>query len=143
MRNVKTSKVEEWNVSRSPQSHSRAGNLTSLNNGIEIPFDIERVYYLYDVPAGAERGGHAHKNLYQYIVAASGSFDIVIDDGKNQKTIRLDRPNTALMIVPGIWREVINFSGGAICMVFASLKYDEADYIREYEDFKILKNEGY
>ncbi len=134
-----TSTVDDCTVNQLPRVHNRAGNLTSLNNGNEIPFDIRRVYYLYDVPAGAERGGHAHRRLYQYIVAASGSFDIVIDDGADRRVIRLDRPDKALLIVPGIWRELINFSGGAICMVLASHKYDEADYIRDYHEFKDFK----
>ena len=107
-----TSTVDDCTVNQLPRVHNRAGNLTSLNNGNEIPFDIRRVYYLYDVPAGAERGGHAHRRLYQYIVAASGSFDIVIDAGADRRVIRLDRPDKALLIVPGIWRELINFSGG-------------------------------
>ena len=118
-----------------PQVHNRAGNLTSVNNGKEIPFNIRRVYYLYDVPAGAERGGHAHQNLYQVLVAASGSFDVILDDGTTRRAVRLDRPHIGLMIVPGIWREIVNFSGGAICMVLASANYDESDYIRDYEDF--------
>ena len=103
--------------------------------------EIKRAYYLYDVPTGAERGGHAHKNLFQFIVAASGSFDVIIDDGNDRKTVTLNRPDKALLIVPGIWREVVNFSGGAICMVLASEVYDEDDYIREYDDFNYLKTE--
>ena len=106
-----------------PQVHNPAGNLTSLNNNDDIPFEIKRAYYLYDVPTGAERGGHAHKDLHQFIVAASGSFDVIIDDGTIRKTISLNRPDKALLIVPGIWREVVNFSGGAICMVLASGVY--------------------
>jgi dTDP-4-dehydrorhamnose 3,5-epimerase-like enzyme len=93
------------------------------------------VYYLYDVPGGEERGGHAHKELYQLIVAAGGSFDVVLDDGKNKRTVTLNRPYQGLYIVPGIWRELINFSSGATCLVMASHKYDESDYIREYELF--------
>lgn len=134
-----TSTIHDCLVSKLPQVHNRAGNLTALNNQSEIPFCIERVYYLYDVPAGAERGGHAHRDLHQFIVAASGSFEVVLDDGDQIKTVRLDRPDKALHIVPGIWREVISFSGGAICMVLASHKYDEADYIRDYQDFKQFK----
>lgn len=123
-----------------PCVHDRAGNLTAVNNRQEVPFVIQRVYYLYDVPAGAERGGHAHKEITEVLIAASGSFDVILNDGKNKETIRLDRPNKGLMIQPGIWREIVNFSGGAICMVLASGRYDEADYIREYPDFLILKN---
>ena len=96
---------------------------------------LKRIYYLYDVPGGAERGGHAHKDLQQLIVAASGCFDVVLDDGKNRKVVELNRPYYGLYIVPGIWREIINFSSGAICLVLASQKYDKDDYIRDYNQF--------
>ncbi|MDO5570865.1 MAG: FdtA/QdtA family cupin domain-containing protein [Bacteroidales bacterium] len=122
-----------------PFIHRSRGNLTSINNGIDIPFNIERVYYLYDVPAGAERGGHAHSELHQYIVAAAGSFNVVLDDGNNIKTVSLNRPQKALNIVPGIWREVVDFSGGAICLVLASNHYNENEYIRDKSDFYCLK----
>ena len=108
---------------------------------IDIPFKIKRVYYLYDVPGGEERGGHAHKNLFQLIVAASGSFDVVLDDGFEKKTIQLNRPYNGLIIVPGIWRELSNFSSGSICLVLASEVYKIKDYIRDYSLFKDLKNE--
>jgi dTDP-4-dehydrorhamnose 3,5-epimerase-like enzyme len=106
---------------------------------VNIPFDVKRIYYLYDVPGGAQRGGHAHKELQQLIVAAGGCFDIVLDDGKNKKVIELNRPYYGLLIVPGIWREIINFSSGATCLVLASHKYDESDYFREYKDFLDFK----
>jgi hypothetical protein len=115
--------------------HNRSGNLTAIDDKIDIPFDVKRLYYLYDVPGGAERGGHAHKGLYQLIVAASGCFDVVLDDGKNRKVVELNRPYYGLYVVPGIWRELINFSSGAICLVLASEKYDAEDYIRDYQDF--------
>jgi dTDP-4-dehydrorhamnose 3,5-epimerase-like enzyme len=115
--------------------HNRSGNITSVEGNSDIPFDIERVYYLYDVPSGIERGGHAHKELNQLIVAASGSFNVVLDDGRSKKVIELNRPNFGLLIVPGIWRELINFSSGAICLVLASQKYIESDYVREYNNF--------
>ena len=102
-------------------------------------FNIRRIYYLYDIPGGESRGGHAHKELYQLIVSASGSFEVLLDDGINKKIVRLNRPNFGLLVVPGIWRELFEFSSGAICMVLASHKYDEADYIREYKSFKNLK----
>ena len=124
-----------------PKIHNRAGNITPIENNKEIPFEIKRVYYLYDVPGGEERGGHAHKQLQQFIIAASGSFDVTIDDGKNKKTISLNRPYYGLHIIPGIWRELSNFSSGAICLVLASEKYDENDYIRNYNDFLNDKNE--
>lgn len=121
--------------------HNRSGNITVIEGRSDIPFDLKRIYYLYDVPGGAERGGHAHKELQQLIVAASGCFDVVLDDGKNRKVVELNRPYYGLHIVPGIWRELINFSSGAICLVLASHKYSETDYIRVYDDFNSLKND--
>jgi hypothetical protein len=129
------SSVFNCNVIELPKINNRAGNITPITNNIEIPFNIERIYYLYDVPSGEQRGGHAHYELQQLIIAASGSFDVVIEDGKNIKTITLNRPNYGLLITPGIWRELNNFSSGSICLVMASLKYDEADYIRDYDIF--------
>jgi hypothetical protein len=119
--------------------HNRSGNITVIENQINIPFDIRRIYYLYDVPGGAERGGHAHKELQQLIIAAGGCFDVVLDDGRNKKVVELNRPYYGLYVVPGIWRELINFSSGAICLVIASQKYEKEDYIREYEDFLAFK----
>ena len=116
--------------------NNQAGNITVVENGKNTPFKVKRVYYLYDVPAGEERGGHAHYELEQFIIAASGSFDVVLDDGINFKTVTKNRPNIALHIVPGLWRELNNFSSGSICMVLASHKYDEDDYIRDYSKFK-------
>jgi len=121
------------------QIHNRAGNITPINGAADVPFEIQRVYYLYDIPGGAERGGHAHKKLQQLIVAASGSFDVLIDDGKSQKEISLNRPYNGLLVVPGIWRELHNFSSGSICLVLASHHYDESDYIRDFNQFKKLK----
>lgn len=122
-----------------PKIHNRAGNITALENLLTIPFEVKRVYYLYDVPGGEERGGHAHQKLQQFIIAASGAFDVLIDDGHNKKVIHLDRPYIGLQIVPGIWRELLNFSSGSICLVLASHKYDEKDYVRDYHNFKKLK----
>ena len=119
--------------------HNRSGNITPVEGNLNIPFNIERVYYLYDVPSGGERGGHAHRELHQLIVAASGCFDVVLDDGRNKKVVELNRPNYGLLVVPGIWRELINFSSGAICLVLASQKYSETDYIREYIEFSKFK----
>jgi hypothetical protein len=115
--------------------HNRSGNLTALEQRLDIPFDVKRLYYLYDIPGGAERGGHAHRALHQLIVAASGCFDVVIEDGKNKKVVTLNRPYFGLHVVPGIWRELINFSSGAICLVLASEKYDVKDYIRDYDEY--------
>lgn len=118
-----------------PKIQDPRGNLTFVEGGNQIPFDIQRVYYLYDVPGGAERGGHAHKGLHQLIIAMSGSFDVVLDDGKNKKRIHMNRSYNGLYVCPMIWRELDNFSSGAVLMVLASNQYDEADYYREYADF--------
>ena len=115
--------------------HNIVGDNTSVKNDLNIPFEVKRVYYLYDVPAGEKRGGHAHYELEQYILAVSGSFDVIIDDGTNRRIVTMDRPNLALHIVPGLWRELENFSHDAICLVIASHKYDEGDYIRDYNSF--------
>ena len=133
---MKKASIYNCSVVELPKIHNRAGNITPIENLKNIPFDIERVYYLYDVPGGAERGGHAHKKLEQFIIAVSGSFDILINDGENKKIVTLNRPNYGLHITPGIWRELLNFSSGAICLVLASEKYDEKDYIRNYDEFK-------
>jgi hypothetical protein len=119
--------------------NNRAGNITIVEGGDQIPFDIRRVYYLYDIPGGEARGGHAHKDLYQLIVAASGSYNVLLDDGKSKKIVTLNRPDYGLMIVPGIWRELMEFSSGAICLVLASTEYIQEDYINDYEEFKNYK----
>lgn len=118
-----------------PKVHNVAGNLTAINNEIEIPFSIQRVYYLYDVPGGESRGGHAHKELHQLIIAASGSFDVVVDDGKVKRAIHLARPYMGLYMPPGLWRDLENFSSGSACLVLASELYTENDYIRDYSAF--------
>ncbi|WP_439882433.1 sugar 3,4-ketoisomerase [Pontibacter sp. MBLB2868] len=135
----KESNVYECSVSELPQISNRAGNITPLTSNEEIPFDIKRVYYLYDVPGGESRGGHAHRDLHQLIVAASGSFDVVLDDGRIKKTVSLNRPNYGLYIKPGIWRDLTNFSSGSVLLVLASLPYFESDYIRDYREFIDLK----
>ena len=118
-----------------PKISDPRGNLTFIEGGNHIPFDMKRVYYLYDVPGGAERGGHAHKNLQQLIVAMSGSFDVVLDDGKDKKRFHLNRSYFGLYVPTMLWRELDNFSSGAVCMVLASNKYDESDYYRDYNDY--------
>ena len=110
------------------------GNLSVIENDV-IPFDIKRVYYLYDVPSGAERGGHSHKEQQEFLVALSGSFDVILNDGKVEKTVSLNKPFEGLLITNGIWRELKNFSSGAVCLVIASDVFLEEDYIREFEDF--------
>jgi hypothetical protein len=116
--------------------HNRAGNITIVEGNKNVPFDVKRVYYLYDIPGGEDRGGHAHKELRQLIVAASGSFNVLLDDGLNKKVVTLNRPDYGLLVVPGIWRELMEFSSGAICLVLASEIYQESDYLRTYESFK-------
>ena len=127
------------NVVEMTKIHNPAGNITIVQNGDFLPFEVKRGYYLYDVPSGSERGGHAHKNLHQLIVAASGSFDVILDDGSKKKIIHLNRPNYGLIVVPGIWREIVNFSSGAICLVLASERYSTKDYIHDYSEFRSLK----
>ena len=121
--------------------HNRAGNITIVESEIHIPFSIHRIYYLYDIPGGATRGGHAHLELKQFIVSASGSFEVLLDDGIKKKIVKLSRPNYGLLIVPGIWRELIEFSSGAICLVLASNKFDEKDYMRDYTEFISYKHD--
>ncbi|WP_207495328.1 sugar 3,4-ketoisomerase [Aridibaculum aurantiacum] len=120
--------------------HFRAGNITPVTNQVQIPFDVERIFYLYDIPGGESRGAHAHKECHQFLVAASGSFEVLLDDGKVQRLVQLNRPYHGLHIPPYIWASEINFSSGAICLVLASHKYNEEDYIRDYETFKRLSN---
>ena len=137
--NNKVTKVKDCKQLLLPKINNRSGNITALENNNNIPFDINRVYYLYDVPSNEERGGHAHYELKQYLVAATGSFDIVLKDGLNSHVVTLNRPDQALYIVPGIWREIRNFSGGTTCLVLASHAYNEKDYIRNYSEFKKWK----
>jgi len=122
-----------------PKIQDRRGNL-SVIEGTTIPFTSKRVYYLYDVPSGSRRGGHAHKKQQEFLVALSGSFDVILKDGKSTQTVTLNKPNFGLLIVDGIWRELRNFSSGAVCLVLASDEFDEDDYIREYKNFKLFKN---
>ena len=128
--------VYDCSIIHLDRHHSdRKGDICVVENSETLPFDVKRVYYLYDVPGGMERGGHAHKALYQLIVAASGSFTVTLDDGKVKRSFTLNRPYQGLLVVPGIWRTLDDFSSGSVCMVLASEKYDEADYIRDYEVF--------
>ena len=127
--------IDNCQIINLPKISDPRGNLTYIEGGNHIPFSIERTYYLYDVPGGAERGGHAHKGLQQLIVAMSGSFDVVLDDGYKKKRIHLNRSYQGLYVCPMIWRELDNFSSGSVCMVLASNIYDESDYYRDYEQF--------
>ena len=138
---MKTSTVYNCSILEIDKHHNLQGNISVVENGVTVPFDVKRVYYLYDVPGGESRGGHAHIELQQFIVAASGSFDVILDDGQLKRTFTLNRPYQGLLVVPGIWREIDNFSSGSVCLVLASTGYDEADYIRDYKQFKKLKNE--
>jgi hypothetical protein len=119
-----------------PKIVDARGNLTFIEGNAHVPFAIERVYYLYDVPGGAERGGHAHKGLHQLIIAMSGSFDVILDDGSEKRRHHLNRSYYGLYICPMIWRELDNFSSGSVCLVLASNRYDEADYFRDYQEFR-------
>lgn len=135
------SAVSDCSVIELDRHHSqRKGDISVVENGQTVPFDVKRVYYLYDVPGGVERGGHAHKALYQLIFAASGSFTVTLDDGTNKKVVTLNRPYQGLLVKPGIWRDLDNFSSGSVCLVLASEKYDAEDYIREYDDFVMYRD---
>jgi hypothetical protein len=116
-----------------PKITDRRGNLTFVEGAKHVPFSIRRVYYLYDVPGGAERGGHAHKEMHQLIIAMSGSFDVILDDGSEKKRFHLNRSYYGLYVCPMIWRELDNFSSGSVCLVLASNLYDESDYYRNYD----------
>lgn len=133
---MRTSCVYDCTMIELDKHHSdRKGNITVVENGMTIPFDVKRAYYLYDIPGGEERGAHAHKELSQLIIAASGSFDVVLDDGKVKRTFTLNRPYQGLLVVPGIWRELRDFSSGSVCLVLASMLYQSEDYIRDYDAY--------
>jgi len=129
-------KIEHCKIIDFPKIADPRGNLTFIEANRHAPFEIKRVYYLYDVPGGAERGGHAHKGLHQLIIAMSGSFDIVLDDGRKKKRFHLNRSYYGLYVCPMIWREMDNFSSGSVCLVLASQLYDPADYYRDYAEFQ-------
>jgi WxcM-like, C-terminal len=128
-------RLDECRLVNLEKIESPKGNLSPLYGGVHVPFAIKRVYYLYDVPGGAERAGHAHRALQQLIVAASGSFAVTLDDGQNRRTVSLNRSYYGLYMPSLIWRELTDFCTGAVCLVFASLPYDESDYIRDYQEF--------
>lgn len=128
-----------FNIIQIPKIEDRRGNLSVIEKEV-VPFAIKRVYYLYDVPAGAERGGHAHKKLQQFLVALSGSFQVLLHDGKQENNITLNKPYEGLLINSGVWRELTNFSSGAVCLVVASAVFNEADYIRDFKEFLQFKS---
>lgn len=136
---MKNSSVNDCKIVQLNKIHNRAGNITIIENNIDIPFQVKRIYYLYDIPSNETRGGHAHKELYQLIIPASGSFNVNLNDSVNAKTIFLNRPDFGLFIVPGIWRDLSDFSSGSVCLVLASEIYSDNDYIRKYDEFLTLK----
>ena len=130
--------LKDCKIIELPKISDPRGNLSFVEGGRHIPFDIKRVYYLYDVPGGSDRGSHAHKNLYQFIVAMSGSFDVVLDDGQQKKRFHLNRSYYGLYVCPMMWRDLDNFSSGSVCMVLSSEYFNAADYIRDYDEFRAL-----
>ena len=132
--------IYDCTIIQLPKIENRAGNISPIQGSLDIPFEIKRVFYLYDIPGGEDRGAHAHKECQQFLIAGSGSFNVLVDDGSNKRTFNLNRPYYGLYIPPGIWASEIGFSSGSICIALTSHKYDENDYIREYEDY--LKYNG-
>ena len=132
---MKKSSVYDCSIIELDKHHQERGNITVVENQYTVPFDVKRVYYLYDIPGGEERGAHAHKKLQQLIIAASGSFDVILNDGNVKRRFTLNRPYQGLYVKPGIWRDLGEFSSGAVCLVLASEVYDEADYIRDYDAY--------
>lgn len=127
--------IKDCTIIELPRIENRAGNISPIHGKIDIPFDIKRVFYLYDIPGGKDRGAHSHKKCHQFIIAASGSFNVLVDDGSDKRTFSLNRPYYGLHIPPGIWAAEMGFSSGAICLVLTSHMYDENDYIREYQKY--------
>lgn len=132
---MKKTTVYDCSIIELPRHKNRAGNISIAENGLHLPFDVKRVFYIYDIPGGEDRGAHAHKECHQFLVAASGSFEIELNDGKIKRTVVLNRPYFGLHIPPGIWAAEKGFSSGSICLVLASQGYDADDYIREYNEF--------
>lgn len=139
---MRNSSVYDCTIIELNTHHALEGNISVVENFNDVPFEIKRTYYLYDVPGGESRGAHAHRKLYQFLIAASGSFSVTLDDGKVKRTFLLNRPYQGLLIVPGIWRTLDDFSSGSVCLVLASERYDANDYIRNYEEFLIYKRNG-
>jgi len=139
---MKEASIYDCSIIELPRLKNRAGNITVVNNNYNIPFEVKRIFYIYDIPGGEDRGAHAHKDCHQFLVAVSGNFEVEMDDGTNKRTITLNRPYYGLHIPPGIWAAEKGFSSGAVCLVLASHKYDEKDYIREYPNFLEYKQNG-
>lgn len=133
---MKLPTVYDCSIIELPRIENRAGNITPVEGDVNLPFCIRRVFYSYDIPGGEARGAHAHKECHQFLVAASGSFEVVLDDGRNKRTVLLNRPFYGLHVPPGIWAAEQGFSSGSICLVLASECYTEDDYIRDYDKFK-------
>ncbi len=136
---LRMNKISNCKLINLPLIKDRRGNISPIHTEVEVPFDIKRVFYIYDIPGGEDRGAHAHYSCHQFLVAVSGSFEVELDDGENQKTFLLNRPYFGLHIPPGLWAAEKQFSGGAVCLVLTSHEYDEADYIRDYEVFRNYK----
>lgn len=132
-------KIEDIDLIEIPKITDPRGNLSVVEEGF-LPYEVKRVYYLYDVPSGAYRGGHAHKEQQEFLIPLSGSFEVILDDGNNKKSMILNKPNKGLLIPTGIWRELENFSSGAVCLVLSSGRFLESDYIREYSEFELFKS---
>ena len=132
---MKEASIYDCSIIELPRLKNRAGNITVVNNNDNIPFEVKRIFYIYDIPGGEDRGAHAHKDCHQFLIAVSGSFEVEMDDGTNKRTVTLNRPYYGLHIPPGIWAAEKGFSSGAVCLVLASHKYDEKDYLREYNNF--------
>ena len=134
--------VYDCSIIELPKIQNIAGNITAIDNKRDIlPFEFKRVFYLYDIPGGESRGAHAHKACHQFLIAASGAFEVLLDDGSVKRQVQINRPYYGLHIPPGIWAQEVNFSSGAICLVLASHTYDEKDYIRDYKIFQRFRNE--
>jgi oxalate decarboxylase/phosphoglucose isomerase-like protein (cupin superfamily) len=135
IKNSKMISTYDCSIFELPSIKNRSGNITPVHNNIEVPFAIKRIFYLYDIPGGESRGAHAHKECHQFLIAVSGSFEVLLDDGKTKRMVQLNRPYIGLHIPPGIWASEVNFSSGSICLVLASHQYNELDYIREYDEY--------
>lgn len=136
---MKEASIYDCSIIELPRLKNRAGNITVVNNNDNIPFEVKRIFYIYDIPGGEDRGAHAHKDCHQFLIAVSGSFEVEMDDGTNKRTVTLNRPYYGLHIPPGIWAAEKGFSSGAVCLVLTSHKYDEKDYIRDYSNFLAYK----